>query len=246
MRVGGRLPGDRSELAFSDRFAEQLEGLAEQDRLDVLARVVGLCAAPDGTHTLSARGGDRALVGWNTLEVTGRERRVVFHVDEPGASIFVLCLGPRRGAEVYDLATALANSGALTQQEAIQLWDALALFDALAEDLGLDGWDYAPPPAPLGLQRAAVAAGVLEEAFAALLSRDEVTAAMEQGWGPDGPDPARALAAALRRARGGVAFDSAAWVVHRRADDRCGAPMPRAGVRCIRREGHPGPHRARP
>lgn len=246
MRTGGRLPGDQAELTFSDRFTEQLEDLPPHERLDLLAEVVGLCAAPDGSHTLSSRGRDRSLVGWNTLEVSGRGRRVVFHVDEAGASIFVLCLGPRRGAEVYDLATALSNSGALSRDEATQLWDALGLFDVLAEDLGLDGWDYAPPPAPVGLQRAAVAAGVLEEAFAALLSRDELTAAMESGWGPDGPDPTRALEAALRRARGNAEFDSARWVVGSRAVDRCGAPMPRAGVRCIRRAEHPGPHRARP
>ncbi|WP_454051052.1 type II toxin-antitoxin system RelE family toxin [Cellulomonas sp. Marseille-Q8402] len=246
MRAGGHLPDDQAELTFSDRFAEQLEDLTPRERVEVLAEVVGLCAAPDGSHTLSARGRDRSLVGWNTLEVSNRERRVVYRVDEAGGSIFVLCLGPRRGAEVYDLATALTSSGALSREEATQLWDALGLFDVLAEELGLDGWDYTPPPAPVGLQRAAVAAGVLEEAFAALLSRDEVTAAMEQGWGPEGPDPALALRAALRRARGNAGFDSAEWVVRRRADDRCAAPMPRAGVRCIRRAGHPGPHRARP
>lgn len=246
MRAGGRLAGDQAELTFSDWFTEQLEGLPPQERLDLLAEVVALCAAPDGSHTLSARGRDRALVGWNTLEVSGREQRVVFHVDEAGASIFILCLGPRRDAEVYDLATALSNSGALSQDEATQLWDALSLFDVLAEDLGLDGWDYAPPPAPAGLQRAAVASGVLEKAFAALLSRDELTAAMESGWGPDGPDPTRALEAALRRARGNAGYDSARWVVESRAADRCAEPMPRAGLRCIRRAGHPGPHRARP
>jgi len=244
VRPGGRLPDDQAELAFSDWFTEQLEDLPETDRLDLLAQVVALCDNSGGTHTLSARGKDRALVGWNTLEVSARERRVVYHVDEAGASIFVLCLGPRRGSEVYDTATALANSGALTDAETTQLWDALGLFDILAEDLGLDGWDYAPTPAPEGLRRAAVASGVLEDALAALLSRDELAAAMEHGWGPDGPDRAAALRAALQRARGNVDFDSAEWVVRRRADDRCGAVMPRAGTVCIRRAGHPGPHRA--
>lgn len=245
MKPGGKLPGDQAEVVFSDRFAEQAEGLGDAERLDLLAEVVALCANPGGTHTLSARGKDRALVGWNTLEVSNRERRVVYHVDEAGASIFVLCLGPRRGSEVYDLATALANSGALTDTETTQLWDALSLFDILAEDLGLDGWDYAPTLAPEGLRRAAVAAGVLEDALAALMSRDELSAAMEGGWGPNGPDPAAALNAALRRARGSSTFDSAQWVVRQRATDRCDAVMPRAGAMCVRRAGHPGPHRAR-
>ncbi len=245
MKPGGRLPDDQAEVAFSDWFTEQLEDLPDADRLDLLAQVVSLCDNPGGTHTLSARGKERALVGWNTLEVSARERRVVYRADEAGASIFVLCLGPRRGAEVYDMATALANSGALTDAETTQLWDALGLFDLLAEELGLDGWDYAPTPAPEGLRRAAVAAGLLEDALAALLSRDELAAAMEYGWGAKGPDPTAALRAALQRARGNANFNSAEWIVRRRADDRCGAVMPRAGAACIRRAGHPGPHRAR-
>lgn len=244
MRPGSHLPNDQAELTFSDRFTEQLEHLPEAERLNILAEVVNLCENPGGTHTLSARGKDRTLVGWNTLEVSGRERRVVYHVDEAGASIFILCLGPRRSSEVYDLAAALANSGALTADETTQLWDALSLFEVLAESLGLEGWDYAPRPAPEGVRRAAVAAGVLEDALASLMSHDELTAAMTHGWGPNGPDPAAALRAALQRARGNATFDSAEWVVRRRAENRCGAVMPRAGVVCIRRAGHPGPHRA--
>lgn len=245
MKPGGHLPDDQAELVFSDRFVEQLEALTESDRLDVLAAVVGLCENPGGDHTLSARGKDRTLVGWNTLAVNARQRRVVFHVDEAGASIYVLCLGPRRDSEVYDMAAALAQSGALTDDEVTQLWEALGLFDVLAEELGLDGWDYRPEPAPEGLQRTAVASGLLEEAIAALLSRDELQAAIENGWGAHGPDPAKALEAALRRARGSATFDSATWVVQTRAADRCGAVMPRAGTVCVRRVGHPGPHRRR-
>lgn len=247
MRAGRRLPGDRAEIVFSDRFVEQLETLTAPERLDVLASVVGLCANPGGAHTLSAREGHRMLVGWNTLEVSHRERRVVYRVDEQGASIFVLCVGARRGAEVYDMAAALAGSAALTEDELTQLWDALGLLDVLAEALGLDGWDYRPPPAPEGQRRAAVAAGLVEEVFAALLSKDELAAAMDFGWGSDGrPDPHRALEAALRRARGNAGYDSAEWVMRHRAADRCDAVMPRAGVLCIRRAGHPGPHRATP
>ena len=109
MKPGGKLPDDQAEIVFSDWFADQLEHLPETERVNILGQVVDLCEDPGGTHTLSARGRDRVLVGWNTLEVSERERRVVYHVDAAGASIFVLCLGPRRGSEVYDMATALAN-----------------------------------------------------------------------------------------------------------------------------------------
>lgn len=245
MKPGDRLPGDQAEIAFSDRFAEQLDGLPETERLDILATVVALRENPGGTHTLSTRGRDRTLVGWNTLEVSRRKRRVVYKVDEDAASFFVLCIGSRRESEVYDTTAALASSGALTDAETTQLWDALSLFDILAEDLGLDEWDYRPEPAPEGQRRAAVAAGLLEEALASLMSRDELVAAMEGGWGPDGPDPARALDSALRRARGNATFDSARWVIEQRGSARCNAPMPRARAACIRRAGHPGPHRAR-
>lgn len=243
MRPGGRLLDDQAELTFSDHFVDQLESLTGPERLDVLGAVVALCERPGGDHTLSARGKDRTLVGWNTLAVTAKQRRVVYHVDAVGSSIYVLCLGPRRDSEVYDMAAALARSGALTDDEVTQLWDALGLFDVLAEELGLDGWDYRPEPAPEGMQRTAVASGLLEEAIAALLSRDELQAAIENGWGADGPDPAKALEAALRRARGSATFDSASWVVRTRGADRCDALMPRAGEKCVRRAGHPGPHR---
>jgi hypothetical protein len=239
---------------YSDVFVEQLAELSEQDRLDVLAATIGLCAAPAGTHTLGARSGDRTLVGWNTLVVLRREQRVVYRVDGDTGGVEVLCLGPRRDGEVPDTAVALIWSGLLTEDQISQVWDALAFFEVLAEDLGLDGWDYRPEPAPEGMRRAAVAAGLLEEAIAALLASDEITAALEHGWGPDGPDPDRALRAAMHRARGGGGFDSAVWVerahaeqvVRRRADPRCGVLMPRARTLCIRRAGHPGPHRARP
>jgi hypothetical protein len=247
VRASGRLPDDQAEIVYSDIFVEQLGGLTEREREDVVVATVGLWANPSGSHTLSAAGRDRALVGWNTLEVLQRSQRVVFHVDEPGSSILVLCIGPRRGAEVYDLAGAMARSGALTDAEVNQLWDALTVLEMLAEKVGLDGWDYRPDPAPEGQRCAVVASGLVEEAFARLLSKDELFAAMEHGWGTDGrPDPDRALAAALRRARGGAGFDSAALVIEQRAADRCGAAMPRAGARCIRRSGHPGPHRATP
>lgn len=246
MRPDGRLPRDQAEIAFSDCFVEQLAALRAEVQEEVLADVVTLCERPGGSHTLSADGRDRTLVGWNTLEVCGRDLRVVYKVDEADASIYVLCMGPRRAGEVYDQAKALARSGLLSSAATTQLWEAIALLDVLAEELGLDGWDYRPPAAPAGMRRAAVAAGLVDEAFAQHLSQDELAAAMEHGWGPAGPDPARAAAAAMQRARTGVGFDSARWVIHRRSLDRCEEVMPRAGARCIRRSGHPGVHRASP
>ena len=137
------------------------------------------------------------------------------------------------------------KSGALTAEEVTQLWDALSLVEVIAEDVGLDGWDYRPPPAPDGMVKAAVASGLLDAETAALLSKDELEAAMDKGWGDDGKvDSARALRAALERARGRVDYPRPA-PIHNRAKDRCGSLMPRAGTRCIRINGHPGPHRSR-
>jgi hypothetical protein len=34
-------------------------------------------------------------------------------------------------------------------------------------------------------------------------------------------------------------------VLDTRSSPRCGAAMPRAKAACVRREGHPGPHRAK-
>lgn len=245
MRLGGRFPDDQAEIVFSDAFVEQLEALTADQREQVLTSVVALCADPGGKHPLGARHGRRALVGCNTVAVLGGTQRVVYQVDEPGASIVVLCMGHRRGSEVYDIATALAAT-LLTEAEAAQMWAALAVLDVLPESVGMDGWDYRPPPAPEGMRKTAVASGLLPADIADLLSADELAAAMAHGWGPDGADADLALAAAVRRARGNAGFDSARLVVTRRAEPRCDAWMPRAKTLCIRRVGHPGPHRATP
>lgn len=245
MRRGGRFPDDQAEIVFSDRVVEQLGDLTEAEALGVLEDLVGLCIDPAGKHPLNA-----PLAGWNTLSVLGGHARAVYKASVVGTSglLEVLCLGPRSDSAVYDMGVALRDSGLLDASEITDLWDALAVLDVVAEDVGLDGWDYAPPPAPDGMVRAVVAQGLLDEEVARVLSADELQEAMAEGWGPDGPDPRRALIAALERARrrsGGAPEPDPVAVIARRTSPRCGVAMPRAGVACIRRAGHPGPHRAR-
>jgi hypothetical protein len=246
VRRGDRFPEDQAEVVFSDVFVEQLGGLGtDADREKVLAEIVNLCASPGGKHPLRA-----PLAGWNTVDVLAAGHRVVYKasvVDGVGV-IDVLCLGPRTDNEIYDMAEALDQSGLLSGEEATGLWDALAILEVLEEDVGLDGWDYSPPPAPDGLVRAVVAAGLLDQPTAESLSQPELLAAMEQGFGPTGPDPQAALIAALETARrraGRPSAAQAAKVVKARRTERCGAVMPRASARCVRRLGHPGPHRSR-
>lgn len=243
MRRGGRFPEDQSEVVFTDVFTEQVGQLTEADQEAVLVDVISLCDAPGGKHPLHA-----PLAGWNTLTVLGGHHRVVYKATVVAGTglLEVLCLGPRSDDEVYDMAGALVRSGLLEPDEITDLWNALAVLDIVAEDVGLDGWDYRPPAAPEGMIRAAVAAGLLDEATAGALSKPELEAALEHGWGPQGPDPRAALLAALERARGrGVPPPSDhATVIRSRSAPRCGALMPRAGSRCIRRSGHPGPHRS--
>lgn len=248
MRRGEAFPDDQAEMVFNDVFLEYLERLAPDQREDVLVEVIALCRKPAGAHPLSNRGGADRLAGWNTVDVLEREHRVVFAsriVDGVGL-VEVLCAGPRRGGAIYDLAASLVATGRLTDDEVTQIWAALYLMDVVAEDVGLDGWDYRPPPAPEGMIRASVAAGLLDEDTARALSRDEIAAALEEGWVGGEPNPGVALAAALRRARAGVDAGDVTRVLRGRRDDRCGAVLPRAGVPCIRRRDHPGPHRAKP
>jgi hypothetical protein len=241
VRRNGRLPSNQADVVVSDILVEQLEALSKSDRLEALAEIVSLCDTPGGKHALRS-----PLAGWNTVDVLASERRVVFRagtVDGVGL-IEAICLGPRRDSEVYAMAMALVGSGRLSDDEVTQLWLALALLDVVEEHIGLDGWDFRPTAAPDGLQRAAVAAGLLSADEAALLSLDEIQAAMTAGWGSDGkPSPAQALKAAFERSRGRAG--DVATIVTLRMADRCAAVLPRARVACIRRAGHPGPHRAR-
>lgn len=247
MRRGGRFADDQAEIVFSDVIIEQLEDRTDSDRLIVLADVVGLCANPGGKHPLSNR-----LVGWNTLSTLHGNHRVVYratwdHEDDTTGLVEVLCLGPRSNDEVYDTARALVASGLLTDEEATELWDALDLLDTVAERVGLDGWDFTPEPAPSWLRDAAVKMGVLDPTDAEVMSTEEIEAAMEAGYDPDGrPNPEAAIAAALERARSGVAFTGPEPLAQRRSADRCAKKMPRAQKRCIRRRGHPGPCRSSP
>lgn len=244
MRRAGRFPDDQAEVVFTDAFTEQLGELTEAARESVLVDVVSLSSGPGGKHPLHT-----PLAGWNTLDVLAGNHRVIYKATIVGGTglLEVLCLGPRSDSEVYDMATALVKAGLLAAEEIAGLWDALAVLDVVAEDVGLDGWDYRPPPAPEGMVRAAVAAGLLDEATAAALSKPELEAALEHGWGPRGPDPRAALIAALERARARasrLSAGDAAEVVRARSEPRCGARMPRADTRCVRRLGHPGPHRS--
>ncbi|KAA8888111.1 hypothetical protein F3087_13640 [Nocardia colli] len=248
MRRGEAFPCDQAEIEFSDAFVEYLEDLPAAECESVLVDLLTLCGNPVGTHPLSNRGSGDRLTGWNTLDVLGKQHRVIFSsriVDDVGI-IEILCAGPRRADAAYDMANALIQSGQLTLDEATDLWQALILLDVLAEDIGLDGWDYRPGPAPEGLIRTAVAAGLLDETIARVMSKDEINAAMAHGWGPDGPDPRSALRAALARARAGVDAGDLNRIVAERSEPRCGAVLPRAGAACIRRKDHPGPHRATP
>ena len=240
MRRGSRFPNDQAEVVFADIIVEQLERFSEDERIEVLAEIVHLCGDPAGKHPLHA-----PLAGWNTLDVLGGHYRVVYKatISEDVGLLEVLCIGPRSDSEVYDMAVAAVKTGCLSEDEVTQLWEALSLLDVVTEEIGLEGWDYRPTPAPEGMRRAAVAAGLIDQDPAALLAKDELEAAMASGWGSDGPDPERALVAALERVRGSADF-SARKIIEVRRDARCGALMIRAKSNCVRRAGHPGPHRS--
>jgi hypothetical protein len=248
VRRGDRFPGNQAQIVFSEPFIEYLEAhLTAQQREAVLVEVVALCANPAGSHPLSNRGSTDRLAGWNTIDVLDKEHRVVFasRVLDGVGLVEVLCAGPRRASAAYDLANNLIATGALTDDEVVEIWQALTLLDIVAEKVGLDGWDYRPPAAPDGLVRAAVASGVLDEVTARLLSSDEITAAMTEGWTDSGPDRAAALKAALLRARAGVDPGDITKVLTARSTNRCDAVLPRTGDRCVRKVSHPGAHRGR-
>ncbi|HPZ96003.1 MAG TPA: hypothetical protein PK871_13975 [Mycobacterium sp.] len=247
MRSNERLPGHQAEIVFSEPFLLYLADLTADEQESVLAEVVGIRDNPAGKHPLSNRSGSDRLAGLNTVEVLGRRHRVVFaaRVEQGVGMVEVICAGPRTGNAVYDVANALVRSGVLTEEEATQIWDALAPLDVIAETVGLDGWDYAPKPAEQHLIRALVKLGLLPQDIASVVSRAEAEAAMRDGYDDAGePDQTAALAAVLRAARGRSDYRDASDILRRRAEQRCAAVMPRARATCIRRSGHPGAHRA--
>lgn len=247
MRGNERLPDDQAEIVFSEPFLLYLDGLTADERESVLTDVVALCENPVGKHPLSNKSATDRLAGLNTVDVLNKRHRVVYaaRVEQGVGIIEVICAGPRTGNAVYDVANALVRSGQLTEEEATQLWDALALLDVLTEQLGLDGWDYAPQPAEAHLVRALVQLGLLPEELAAVVSRAEAEAAMREGYDESGqPDQYAALMAVMRAARSRSDYGDATDILKRRTEQRCGAEMPRARATCVRRVGHPGPHRA--
>lgn len=250
MRSGDTFPDDQAYIFFNDAFVEAVEDLTVAQREELLADVVALCRNPAGTRPLSGRNGQN-LAGWNTLDVLQRKYRVVFVSrvevveDHPVGMIEVLVAGPRRADAAYDMADALRRSGRISDEQMTVVWEALTLLDTIAEQVGLDGWDYRPEPAPAGMIKAAVAAGILDEATANVLSKDELEAAMNSGWDDEGhPNPTAALAAAMQRARTGIDPLNLTRIMQRRYDPRCDAVLPRTQKRCIRRQGHPGAHRS--
>ncbi len=250
MRHGESFPDDQAYVLFNDAFIESVEPLTVAERESLIADVLALCRNPAGLHPLSNKGGQK-LAGWNTLDVLRKEYRVVFtsRIDvvdgHQVGMIEVLVAGPRRAEAAYDMAEALRRSGRISDEQMTEVWQALALLDTVAEQVGLDGWDYRPEPAPSGMVRAAVVAGILDDATARSLSKDEIEAAMANGWNDQGdPDPVAALSAAMRRARCGVEALNLTRIMQGRDEPRCGATLPRTGQPCIRRHGHPGAHRA--
>lgn len=247
MRGSERFPDDQAEVVFSEAFLLYLDGLTADEQETVLAELVRLCANPVGKHPLSNRSSGDRLAGLNTVEVLGKKHRVIYaaRVEHGVGVVEVICAGPRTGNAVYDAANALVKSAQLSEEEATQIWDALALLEVVAEAAGIDGWDYLPRPAEAHLVRALVALGLLADDIAAVVSRDEADAAMRNGYDDAGaPDPAAALVAVMRAARARSDYGDATDILRRRRGQRCGARMPRARATCIRRVGHPGPHRA--
>jgi hypothetical protein len=101
-----------------------------------------------------------------------------------------------------------------------------------------------PRTAEAHLVRALVQLGLLPEDLAGVVSRAEAEAAMRDGDETGQPDTYAALTAVMRAARARSDYGDATDVRRRRSEERCGAEMSRARTMCVRRIGHPGPHRA--
>jgi hypothetical protein len=242
LRPGEAFPADQAEIVFSDAALDWMaEHLTAAQVETVIDDVMSLLTAPAGKHALSNRPG-QPLAGMNTTATVGRMLRIVFRsrVEAGTGLLEVVAIGPRSDDAVYDAVSALVNSGKLTDAEVAQIWDAIEVFEAAKDRLGLESWDYRPAPAPDGLIRAVVNLGLLERGVAELLSDDELQAAQVAGWQTGTPDPAAALDAALQRVEGSSSPERLLTI---RAESRCGAPMPRSKKKCIRRRDHAGAHR---
>lgn len=247
MKHGEHFPDDQAEIVVSEQVIDWIDSnVSTDEQLQVLEDIVALCQVPWGKHPLSNRGSQK-LAGFNTAESVDRTYRIVFRstITQSGAGLVeVVAVGHRREGHVYDVAHALVASGVLTATEVQQIWAMLQLIDGVLDELtGLEQWDYIPDPAPAGLQRAAVASGLLDEAVAKLLTTDEITAAMTAGWDPHTgePRPREALEAALARLASSATPDR---LLALREDPRCGVPMKIAQAPCIRPRGHAGAHRS--
>lgn len=239
MRRGDSFPEDQAEVTYSDIFEEQLEALPAETAKQVLGDIVRLCANPGGKHPLRAR-----LAGFNTVEVAGREMRCVYRATPPNDTnatglIEVLCIGKRRNNEVYDAAQALLDANLITGRELTQIWIAFDAVGVAAERYGLDGWDYRPTPPNEGLVLSAVAAGLVDETTARLLSESELVEVLKSATEPD---PLQVALERQRRLGPRLAPDQ----LPARATARCGKWMPNARTNCVRRKGHPGPCRRSP
>lgn len=240
MRRGEQFPDGRAEIELIDDLVERLSEMPQHLIDDILIGILALCENPAGKHPLS---GD--LAGLNTVEADERRLRTVYRATPPSAGhetalIEIVTVGPRRDGEVYTIAAALVDSGVLDEEQATQIWDALELLDTAAEQAGLDGWDYKPPPAAPWLIDGAVNAG-FDRTEVEHLSHDELSAAMADLYETGNPDDA--VTKAMGRVNTVLTRQTAPGLSGR-ADARCGKYMRRARASCIRRKDHPGPCRS--
>lgn len=243
MQPGECFPDDQAELTFTAESIDWLiANVNTSEREAVFDTITGLFTSPEGKHRLSNQARTN-LVGFNTIEACQRTYRIIFRakVHESVGTIEIVTIGLRRDDDVYAEAHDLIHSGKLSETEQTQIWDALKLLEETKERLGLEEWDYFEEPAPVGMVKAAVAAGILDEDIAKRLTQGELTAAMAAAWESGDLDTQAALAAAMERVATSATPDR---VFTARRAPRCGALMPIAKGICIRAKGHAGAHRA--
>ncbi|KJC63524.1 hypothetical protein [Agreia bicolorata] len=242
MQPGDRFPDDQAEVVFTDESIEWLiANVNASDREEVFDTIVGLFVSPAGKHRLSKKPATN-LVGFNTVEACRRDYRIIYRAktQKDVGTVEIITIGLRRDDEVCAEAHDLVHSGKLTPDEQTQIWDALQILGETKGRLGLEEWDYVEEAAPEGLVKAAVAADILDEEFARLLTKSELTVAMEAAWASGTLDRQAAMVAAMKRVASSATPER---VFASRRDDRCGALLPLAKKTCIRKKGHAGAHR---